>query len=275
MWFAARKRPATPRVFRPSKESDSTPSGWPPSRVRSWIDVANASTRSSPRWSRSFRRRGRTGAFWCSLSPHLKECTNCGIAHAERHELAGTLIDQTRRLTELLDAQSYTAFDKSDEKAPNALKYPKRALREAMVNALAHRSYELLDPTRITVFSNRVEIVSPGSLPSGIDLAALREGRAGPRRRNQALAWFLSRLQLAQAEGQGIPTILRTMREEGCPPPIFEADESRVTCILPAHPRHASIRERGAPRKRPPSESSRVARQRSPRSLSKVGSPRR
>jgi ATP-dependent DNA helicase RecG len=85
------------------------------------------------------------------------------------------------------------------------MKYPKRALYEAMGNALAHRDYELVDPTRLTVFSDRIEIHSPGSLPLGVELAAFREGRAGPKWRNQALAWFFSRLQLAQAEGQGIP----------------------------------------------------------------------
>jgi predicted HTH transcriptional regulator len=163
--------------------------------------------------------------------------------HAERYELAGTLLDQARRLTELLDIQSYTTFDKSDPAAPNALKYPKRALYEAMGNALAHRDYELPDPTRITVFADRIEVLSPGPLPLGLDPVAFREGRAGPKWRNQTLAWFFSRLQLAQAEGQGIPTILRTMREEGCPSPTLEASEVRVQCVLPAHPRHALLRE--------------------------------
>jgi ATP-dependent DNA helicase RecG len=164
-------------------------------------------------------------------------------AHAERHELIGCLLEQARRLTELLDVQSYTAFDKSNPTSPNTVKYPKRALYEAMGNALAHRDYEVADPTRFTVFSDRIEVQSPGSLPLGVDPAAFREGRSGTKWRNQALAWFFNRLQLAQAEGQGIPTILRVMREEGCPPPTLDADGARVLCILPAHPRHAVLRD--------------------------------
>lgn len=163
--------------------------------------------------------------------------------HAERHELDGTIVDQARRSIDILGVHSYVAFDKTSERSPNALKYPRQALTEAIVNALAHRDYELPDPTRTTVFSDRIEIVSPGSLPSGVMLNTLREGKAAPRWRNQCLAWFLSRLQLAQAEGQGIPTIIRSMRDEGCPEPRFEADEARVTCLLPAHPRHALVRE--------------------------------
>ncbi|WP_423596829.1 ATP-binding protein [Roseateles sp. MS654] len=163
--------------------------------------------------------------------------------HSERHELDGTLIDQARRTIDLLGVQSFIAFDKTNEKSPNALKYPRQALIEAIVNALAHRDYEVPDPTRTTVFSDRIEILSPGSLPTGVGLDTLRAGRAAPKWRNQSLAWFLSRLQLAQAEGQGIPTIFRSMREEGCPEPQFEADDARVVCLLPAHPRHALARE--------------------------------
>jgi len=163
--------------------------------------------------------------------------------HAERNELPGTLIDQARRLVELLDVQSYVAFDKTDRSTPNAVKYPPRALHEAMINALAHRDYEIIEPTRITVFSDRIEVLSPGSVPTGVSVEELKHGRAPAKWRNQSLAWFLNRLQLAQAEGQGIPTILRSMREEGCPPPQFQVNEVRVVCILPAHPRHALARE--------------------------------
>ena len=166
--------------------------------------------------------------------------------HAERHELAGSLIEQATRLLGLLDAHSYVVFDKTNRDSPNAMKYPRPALHEAMVNALAHRDYEITEPSRITVFSNRIEILSPGSLPTGVSLDELRQGRAAAKWRNQTLAWFLNRLQLAQAEGQGIPTILRAMKDEGCPPPQFDANETRVVCVLPAHPRHALALEHRA-----------------------------
>jgi predicted HTH transcriptional regulator len=173
----------------------------------------------------------------------IYEGTDRSDIHAERHEISGNLIEQARRLTQLLDVQSYAVFDKTDPKLPNAVKYPRRALYEALGNALAHRDYELLDPVRITVFSDRIEVLSPGSLPLGVDPNLFRFGQAEPRWRNQALAWFFSRLQFAQAEGQGIPTIIRVMREEGSPDPILEPSETRVLCVLPAHPRHAVLQD--------------------------------
>lgn len=163
--------------------------------------------------------------------------------HAERLHLEGTLIEQTTRLITQLNTQSYALFDKQDRAAPNLLKYPQRALQEATINALVHRDYESDQPVRVTVFSDRIEIYSPGSLPTGVDPARFQAGQATPVWRNQALAYFFNKLQLAQAEGQGIPTILRLMREEGCPPPRFDIGKDSLLCTLPAHPRHERMRE--------------------------------
>lgn len=185
------------------------------------------------------------GAFaTCSSYPG----TDRSAPRARRSDIAGTLLDQARRLQELLDAEVVTLFDKEDLRQPNAEKYPRRALQEAMVNGLAHRDYEAVDPTRVTIFGDRVEIVSPGSLPLGVTLEDLRSRAVTPRWRNQSLAWFLSRLQIAQAEGQGIPTIRRTMQAVGCPPPIFDATDAWVSCTLPAHPRFAQPAAAPAPR---------------------------
>jgi len=85
--------------------------------------------------------------------------------------------------------------------------------------------------------------MSPGSLHWGVDKEKFLNGKASPKWRNQSFAYLFNKLQLAQSEGQGIPTIFRTMKEEGCPEPIFDIETESVTCILPAHPRHQIIRE--------------------------------
>ena len=163
--------------------------------------------------------------------------------HAERHMLDGNLLDQVRRILELLNTQAYAVLDKSDSQTPNIVKYPQRALHESLINAVVHRNYESDQPVRVTVFSDRIEIISPGGLPTGVDAEKFIKGEATPRWRNQSLAWIFNRLQYAQAEGQGIPTIIRSMRDAGCPNPQFEVSEDRVGCILPAHPRHSLMRD--------------------------------
>jgi len=161
---------------------------------------------------------------------------------AERHILTGTIIEQAKKSIELLNTQAYTAFDKTSSK-PNQIKYPMRALQEAVINAIVHRDYEIPEPIRITVFADRIEINSPGTLHWGVDKEKFLQGKASPKWRNQSFAYLFNKLQLAQSEGQGIPTIFRTMKEEGCPEPIFEIGSENLTCILPAHPRHQIIRE--------------------------------
>lgn len=162
--------------------------------------------------------------------------------HAERHELDGTIFAQARRLFELLAVQNYGVTDKRSD-AANISKYPERALHEAVVNALVHRDYEDREPVRVTVFADRIEVHSPGALPTGVDPEAFKAGAAAPRWRNRSLAYYFNRLHLAQSEGQGIPTILRAMRSGGSPDPRFILGERSVTCVLPAHPRHAVMRE--------------------------------
>jgi hypothetical protein len=163
------------------------------------------------------------------------------VPTAERSEVTGTVAEQAKKIIERLNLEANTAFDK-ESSTPNQTKYPRRALQEAVVNAIVHRDYELSQPVRVTVFTDRIEIVSPGGLLRGVDAAKFKLGKAAPQWRNQSLAFFLGKMQLAQAEGQGIPTIIRVMKEEGCPAPIFEVGEDSVTCILPAHPRHEMMR---------------------------------
>ena len=160
--------------------------------------------------------------------------TDRSEATGERYTLTGSIIEQAKKITGLLDTLTHTTFDKTSEK-PNKEKYPKRALQEAIINAIVHRDYEVSDPIRITIFSDRIEIRSPGALHWGVDREKFRTGKASPKWRNQSFAYLFNKLHLTQSEGQGIPTIIRTMREEGCPDPVFEIEEESVTCILPAH----------------------------------------
>ncbi|MEO0042205.1 MAG: hypothetical protein RL329_1653 [Bacteroidota bacterium] len=176
----------------------------------------------------------------CFIIVSIYRGTDRSEPTAKRYELIGTIIEQAKTAIELLSKQVYTTFDK-ESKNPNQLNYPIRALEEAVMNAIIHRDYEIALPIRITVFSDRIEINSPGSLYMGVDKEQFLKGIARPKWRNQSFAYLFNKLKLTQSEGQGIPTILNSMRHAGCPDPIFDIDSDSVTCILPAHPRHEMI----------------------------------
>ncbi|MFO0757504.1 MAG: ATP-binding protein [Byssovorax sp.] len=162
---------------------------------------------------------------------------------AQRFDATGTLVQQYLQLWRLLESYAPMVFDKTNLKAPNLWLYPHRALQEALVNAIVHRDYATGGPTRVTVYSDRIEIFSPGALMPGVSLSQLRRGRVSPRWRNKSLAWFFRELRLAQAEGQGVTTIRTAMKAAGSPPPRFVATEADVTCTLFAHPRARELHE--------------------------------
>lgn len=169
-----------------------------------------------------------------------------GVDAAESQWLDGTLIRQAERLIELIGLHAPEIHDKVNLKHPHIESFPRRALKEAIVNAVVHRDYEVGQPIRVTVFEDRVEILSPGALPRGMDGDAFVAGKAPAIWRNQGLAWFFKSLELAQSAGQGIRTIRQQMELGGFPPPSFELGTEHVTCVIPAHPRYLELKAVGA-----------------------------
>ncbi|MCX7045296.1 MAG: putative DNA binding domain-containing protein [Candidatus Sumerlaeota bacterium] len=108
--------------------------------------------------------------------------------------------------------------------------YDRKALGEALVNAIAHRDYSLSgSQIRLFIFSDRIEVRSPGRLPNSITLENIRLGVHAER--NRAIATLLTQLGLMSAIGTGIPRlIIRLSRLCSGREPSFEyvGEELRV-----------------------------------------------
>ena len=111
--------------------------------------------------------------------------------------------------------------------------YPPDALREGIVNAFIHRDY-LLTSTDIelAVYSDRLEIVSPGRLPNGITPERMRAGTRAAR--NQILKDMMRDYRYLEHMGMGIPRkIVKGMREHnGTEPDLLERDERFVVRLF-------------------------------------------
>lgn len=111
--------------------------------------------------------------------------------------------------------------------------YPPDALREGIVNALIHRDY-LLTSTDIelALYSDRLEIVSPGRLPNGITPDRMRAGTRAAR--NQILKDMMRDYRYLEHMGMGIPRkIIKGMREHnGTEPDLLERDERFVVRLF-------------------------------------------
>lgn len=102
---------------------------------------------------------------------------------------------------------------------------PRKAFREALANAIIHRSYRFNQPTLVVRYSDRIEFINTGySLKPVAEL-----GRAGPAQRNPILASVFRDVEIAEAKGSGIRTIRRVCEDYGCPPPEFISDRQSGT----------------------------------------------
>ncbi|HET9163268.1 MAG TPA: ATP-binding protein [Solirubrobacterales bacterium] len=108
---------------------------------------------------------------------------------------------------------------------------PPVVIREAIANALAHRSYELdRTPVRIEIRPSSVRVLSPGGLPEPVTVENIRETTAP---RNLAVINALRHFGLAEDAGRGIDVMQDTMLEEMLDPPEFEDHGHEVAVVLP------------------------------------------
>ena len=129
--------------------------------------------------------------------------------------------------------------------------YSRRAIFEAVVNAVAHRDYSMRGSRiRLSMFSDRLEIRSPGGLHNTLDLESIATRQAT---RNEAVASLMGwigvgeipgsehRRYFMERRGDGVRTIIRATRElAGCPPTYRLIDDAEVLLQFPAAPRHAT-----------------------------------
>lgn len=100
---------------------------------------------------------------------------------------------------------------------------PVRVLREALVNALMHRSYRLHGAVQVIRYSNRLEIRNPGhSL-----VAEERLGEPSSRTRNPRIAAVLHETRFAETKGSGIRVMREAMAAANLSPPTFESDRDK------------------------------------------------
>ena len=110
-------------------------------------------------------------------------------------------------------------------------KIPEEAFREAIANALIHRAWDVEARIRVMMFDDRLEVISPGGLPSGISETEYLSGRISVLR-NRNLANVFYRLGFVEIFGTGI-TRIKQLYEDSVRKPDFEVTENTIKIILP------------------------------------------
>ena len=100
--------------------------------------------------------------------------------------------------------------------------YPEVALREAIVNAVAHRDYSQFvrgSHIQVRMFADRLEVENPGGLYGRVTVDKLQEGQST---RNRLLMHLMEDAHLVENRGSGIDAMLDAMQKRGLPAPVFE-----------------------------------------------------
>ncbi len=149
---------------------------------------------------------------------------------AAREEISGPiplLLDEVQRFVEGHAGGLEAVIGGRRERLPA---YPASVIREAVLNALAHRDYGLAGATvDITVWDDRLEIQSPGSLPGHITLENMR---AEHYSRNRRIMQVLKLLGLVEEYGEGVDRMIVEMEARLLEPPVFAPTPSSVTVTL-------------------------------------------
>lgn len=125
----------------------------------------------------------------------------------DKRDCMGTLDDQFRAAMAFLKNNlSHIQIGESFN-VPGVLEIDERALEEAVVNALLHRDYSKNAVIRLLIFKNRVEIISPGSLPNHLTVENIKNGNSVMR--NPLISSFGTKILPYSGIGSGIPRILK------------------------------------------------------------------
>lgn len=148
----------------------------------------------------------------------------------DRNEFSGSLLKQLEDVYSFIDKynNNRSTFDKLWR--IDTRDYPEKALREALLNSIVHRDYSYSASTLISIYKDRLEIVSVGGLMPGYELKDIKNGLSDTR--NPNLANIFYRLKLIEAYGTGIKKIYDAYELSGCEPEIITTNNS-FKIILP------------------------------------------
>lgn len=148
----------------------------------------------------------------------------------DRREFSGSLFQQMEELYAYLELRNQTKATFQGLYRKDIRDYPEEAIREALMNAIVHRDYSYSASTLVSIYEDRIEFVSIGGLPEGVEADDIMLGLSVCR--NQKLAAIFYRLKLIEAYGTGRPKIIRAYEDSGYSPKI-EVTSNAFKITLP------------------------------------------
>ena len=145
----------------------------------------------------------------------------------------GSLFEVVDRAVDFIMDRMRRAVTPSEVSVAGDVRYevPFRVVREAIVNAVAHRNYASKSGVQVMVFADRIEVWNPGGLPEDLTLDMLRKPHPSvPRNRLICEPLFLA--HYIERAGTGTLDMIRLCVEAGLPEPEFRSEGERFVTII-------------------------------------------
>lgn len=130
-------------------------------------------------------------------------------------EYSGNIITLLKEAASFIKNNSKKAWKIEGLNRIEFIDYPEDAVREAIVNALVHRDYNIIgSEVHIDMYDDRLEIISPGGMYDGKNIQEVDIDKVASIRRNPIVADIFSRLDYMERRGSGLKRIKEAFRDE-------------------------------------------------------------
>ena len=136
----------------------------------------------------------------------------------------GCLLTTYDKIKNRLQAENVSISDTTVRPRKDIFLFNYDCVNEAVLNALVHNDWTITEP-QISMFEDRIEILSHGGLPNGMTKKQFFDGISKPR--NTTLMRIFLNMGLTEHTGHGIPTIVNTYGEEA-----FEIEDNYIRCTI-------------------------------------------
>ena len=157
----------------------------------------------------------------------------------DRLTFEGTVLEALDDVPKFIRRNTRLAAKITTMRRQDIPEYPEVALREVLVNAVAHADYSLTGMRiRVAIYADRMEIENPGMLPFGMTLDDLKAGVS--RIRNRVIARVLREFGLLEEWGTGYRRVTEDCRAGSYPAPEWEERGPALRVVFRPHPEVAA-----------------------------------
>lgn len=175
-----------------------------------------------------------TNAYAILTSSDFYDFSRCGIRCAcfkgtdksiflDKLDCSGVIFEQVEQALNFILRNLKVGIKFVGMQGIDDFEIPVNALREAIVNAVVHRSYMIEEPTQIAIYDDRVEIVSPGRLVAGLSLESALNGKSVSR--NPVIAKVFRFMKLMEEWGSGFRRMYQECKDAKIKIPKFQENE--------------------------------------------------